>query len=364
MIFRRPNPPTFFPAWACVGVVAAMCGIAIADQVVVGGIDHSRCKILGVENGKLRFRTAEGTRREAWIEDVDLIIVDRGGAYSDLNQAERFLFKGEPERAIARYRRTLRMVDEFWPDLIAARLLIAYDAAGRFEDAVESFIRVVQGSWTGSPVAARLVPQSIPSKRDGKVTRSLERIVGRLRQGTPLDDAQTALLRLLRYDILRNTSSRDHRLAAKTVALTPIPEAARSERTYTILLAALTETLQAEPSETAVATLNAAIQDCPEFTLPGFLLLKGRTLLRTAATRNDLVRAAWPFLRVAIHFEGHPLTPEALYDGAVAVERLDREDKAIELLTECLEHGHVTQETAKLATIALRRLQSAKTETG
>ena len=358
MTFLKTQALTLAPV--CLALVAflAMPGEAQADQVVVGGIDHAGAKIIALEGGKLTFRSREGMLRDAWIDEVDLIFVDRGGAFDDFNQAERFLAAGKPDRAIARYRRTLRLLDEFWPDLVAARLLIAYDAAGRFEDAVQTFIRVISGAGTGTPTASRLLPNAIPLKRNGKVTRSLERILNQLRGSAILDDAQQTLFLLLRYEILRVTKSKGAGSAAAVAARTPIPEAVRSDRVYAILLSALHETLRDGADPGAMESLDTAIRACPGSALPGFLLLKGRTMLREAATREEIIRAAWPLLRVVIHFGNDPITPEALYESAVAAERINRSNKAVQLLTECLVHPRVTEETTKLATVAMKRLQS------
>ena len=93
--------------------------------------------------------------------------------------------------------------------------------------------------------------------------------------------------------------------------------------------------------------------------LPDFLLLKGETLLRTASTRDDLIRAAWPFLRAAIHFRDSPQAPEGLYGAALVLERVGRTDKAVDLLAECLAHKRISEQVRTMAEAARVRMRSA-----
>ncbi|MCH6555417.1 MAG: hypothetical protein IH797_02250, partial [Chloroflexi bacterium] len=58
---------------------------------------------------------------------------DRGGIFDDFNEAERLVADNQPARAIVRYRRTLRLGQDFWSDLIAARLVLACDAANQID---------------------------------------------------------------------------------------------------------------------------------------------------------------------------------------------------------------------------------------
>jgi TolA-binding protein len=105
------------------------------------------------------------------------------------------------------------------------------------------------------------------------------------------------------------------------------------------------------------------MRDCPERSLPGFLILKGRLLLRTATLREDTIRAAWCFMRVVIHLPDDPLVPEALVEAAGALRRLERADQAASLLNECLAHARIGDEARKQAEAMLaevRRNPSAK----
>lgn len=328
-----------------------------ADQIVAGGINHAGARILGLEQGRLQFRDATGLVHQAWLSDVSMIVVDRGGIFSDFNQAERFLASNEAERAVVRYRRTMSLAEDFWPDLIAARLAAAYDRTGAIDQCVLQFLRLLKGKRTGPGIAARLLPDSIPAQKDAATARAIESIEGALAR--PVDDASRALLRLLRYEIFRRTGDKRATPMASEVAALTIPEPARSERAYRIQRHAMLA-LSADDGGAAaelLAHLDHAIRDCPDAMLPSFLLLKGDLLARSAATPEERMEAAWPFLRVAIHFPDDPRAAEGLYGAALVVERLGRSDQATELLKECMAHERATDGTRALADAALSRLR-------
>lgn len=330
--------------------------MAQADQIVTQGINHSGAAIVGVDEGRLRFRTADGKLQSAWINDIGLIVVDRGGIFDDFNQAERFLAEDEPVRAILRYRRAWRLSTDFWTDLIAARLVLACDRAKQLDTATLNFIRVLRGTWAGPSAAARLIPREISVTGGRRAKRAIQQLDAALAKDP--GESQRPLLEIVRYEIFRRTGDRRAASAAKRVAALSMPVIARSEQVYGIQLHALRESLKDNIDPAGIGNLDRAIRDCPETVLPGLLLLKGEALLRTASTREDIIRAAWPYLRVAIHFPDDPRAADGLYGAATALDRLGGTAKAIELLEECLGHKRVTTRTRRLAEEARTRLQS------
>jgi tetratricopeptide (TPR) repeat protein len=337
-------------------MVLAAGNPAAADQIVVKGLNYPSAKVLGMDGGRLRFRVGGGRIQEAWIDEVELLVVDRGGAFVDFNQAEQFMAGGEPERAIARYRRMLRLADELWSDVTAARLVRACNAANRLDDATVQFVRVLRGKTTGPPAAARLLPDAIPSARDGKVTRAVEQLDSALALHPP--EPERVLLLALRYEIHRRIG--DERSAeAERLGTTAIPAAARSERVYAIQAHALRETLEQGTTQAALTGLDEAIRDGPESALPALLLLKGRALLSQATSPEEAMRAAWAFLRVAVHFPNDERASEALLGAAASAERYGRQDQAIELLSECVAGSAATPPVRQAAEETLRRLQGA-----
>jgi tetratricopeptide (TPR) repeat protein len=340
-------------------LLAAFCVTAVrADQLVIGGENHVNAKVLGLDKGQVRVRLADGRTQGYWIDQIELIIVDRGGSFDDFNQAERFLSAGEAEKAAVRFERAMRLCGEFWPEICAARLATAYDRAGQIDKAAMSFIRVARGREAGPQAAARLIPRNIPAKRDAKFTRALDRLDSALEHDP--GESLRVLFECLRYDLLRQTHDERAARSAGKIALTPVPDPVRSEQVYACVHTALQESMESEISPGILAALDRAIQDCPEGSLADFLLLKGEALLRTAVVRDDWIRASWPFLRVAAHKPGDVRAADGLWGGARALEKLGRPDQAVRLLEECVAHPQVRSPTRRSAEEALARLHKAK----
>lgn len=338
-------------------LVVSTLRVAHADQVVTTSENHVGARVIVFEDGQLRFRTADGQLNTVWPNQLSLVIIDRGGAFDDFNQAERFVASGEPERAIVRYRRALGLSEGFWSDLINARTLLACDAAGQLDRATTKFIDVLEGRWAGPAAAARLLPTSIPNHREGKVVRALERLDSALRKAP--EDEERALLELLRYEILRQSGDSRALRAAERVATLSIPPAARSELVFSILLDGMGKALDRSVSDESLSALDSAIRDCPESILPSFLLLKGRVQLGLASNREEAIRAAWAFMRVAIHYRDDPRAADGLYGAALSLDRIGRTDKAVELLEECLGCGRLTIQTRQSARELLQRLRTS-----
>jgi len=346
--------------WMFVGFASA--GAGQADQVVSGEHNYPGAKITGFAQGKVAFRTADGQLRSLWISDVDMIIVERGGIFDDFNQGERFAAAGEPDRAIIRYRRTLRLSETFWSDLIASRLLVACDRADRLDQATLNFIRVVRGEWSGPETAVRLIPKKIPATPTPEAMRAIEHLEAAIAARPP--EEQRLPLELARFEILSRVGDDRTLEAARAVASMRIPEPQRCERVYAIQLSSLIKLGEDQFGAEEYEILDRAIEDCPQALLPSFLLFRGRMLLSKAESRDDIIRATWPFMRVVAHMPDDPRAADGLYETAVALEHIGREDKAIDLLTECLAHEKVSEETRQKAENELARLRTASATSG
>lgn len=327
---------------------------ARADQLTVNGHHHAGARVVGVNGGKVEFRTTEGEMRQADFARVDILLVERGDSFADFNQAERYASEGEWGNALLRYKRAARLCEGFWSDIVAARMLRAADRAKRFDETAASFLRVVRAEAAGPLVALDLFPTNLPTFRDAATMRALRQ----------LDEAvaakpgpeQRLAIDLLGYEMLR--SLRDPIALQVGVRLTEIeiPSTMRVDRVYASVLSALEQRLSDSATPDALGALNRALTDCPADALADFLLLKGRTLLRNAKIREDFIRASWPFLRVVAHMPDDPRAAEGLLGAAKCLEGIRRKDKATELLRECLAHNAISSATTKLAKAELERL--------
>lgn len=324
------------------GLFAIPQPTARADQVIINGVNHTNAKIVGLNQGRLLCRLADGRTVTPWVDEVQLILVDRGGVFDDFNQAEQFMYAGDAPKAAARYERVLRLTQEFWPDLIACRLTVAHNRAMQIDRSAQNLVRILNSDFAGLAIAARLFPANIPEKRDGRVTRTLDFLAEESRKLG--EDDRRVLLDVLRYEILAKSDPNAARPLARGVAETPVPAPARTERVYGVILQAMKDLFAATPTSLALSTLDRAIRDCPDRSLPGFLLLKGQVLLHSATTRAQLIHAAWSFMRVPIHMPNDDLAPKALLEAAIVLHKLEKVQEAKALLVECYNHPKASPE--------------------
>ncbi|MHC5111170.1 MAG: tetratricopeptide repeat protein [Planctomycetota bacterium] len=340
-----------------VAMTAGVCA-SRADQVVVRGKNYPAAKIRELNNGRLTFRKASGQEQAPWVVDIDRITVDRDGPFQDFNEAERYREKNEIDLALERYRRTQRMVSSYWPELIDARILQTLNATGRTRDSVRAFTKVVRGQFTGPALGARMFPTNLPDK----MTKPLNEAI--LDLNTEISKTQNpqhrSLLMILKYELLRHVNDRRAVDMVNTVARLSIDSRARTTRVYQIILHAQQALLDKEKSPETLAALDTAIKHCPKGMLASFLMLKSETLLATASTDDELIRASWPLMRIAIHMPNDPLAGEGLYRTGLILERLGRSQKAISLIEESLALGNLSDETRTAAGAVLERLQKGK----
>lgn len=356
-----PASPAFSPCVLRSLLVGALVGLAgspvEADHLVIQKRAFPAAKVLSLTDGRLHFRTSEGATQSVRLDELDLLIVDREGAFADFNQAERFLADGEPRQAVARYRRAQRLRDDFWAELISARLAIAADRAGMLTDAVQGFIRALRAAPIGPTGATFLLPGNLPNGWDAESARAVEQLDGALALNPP--ELERIPLEFLRYEILRHAGSSRARAVVGPVARVAIPPACASPRMFRIQLSALDESFAQGADAELLASVDRAIRDAPPSLVAGFLLIKGKSLLAQAATRQDVIRATWPLLRIVIHLHDDAAAPEAMVQTGIALDRLHRADKARESYTEAIAHPKITDEIRRLAEERLRRIESA-----
>lgn len=339
MIYRRgiaDRAPVWPAMGACACVAFAVASAAHGDQLVVRKTSFPGIKIVAFTQGKLHYRGPGGDLRRAELGDVDLIVAERGESFSDFNQAERHFAEGEWENAIVRYRRTLRLSSDFWTDVITARLVIACRKAGRHDEAVPYFIQLMRAPAQGPEVAAGLFPFVAGKLREEPFARALAQLDSAVQEVS--DPSAGALLALARFDLLRAQGDPRAAAAARVVAALDLPQPLRLDGLFGLVFHALTDVLSSDSGAAALEHLDRAIRDGPRSSLPDFLLLKGRTLMKAAQSSEDVMRASWPFLRIVAHLPSDPRAAEALYETALAMDRLNRRDKALELVHECLAH--------------------------
>ncbi len=334
---------------------AMMAAAAAADQLTVSGKNYANARIITLEAGRVEFRAGDGALLTAWLDEVDSLQVDRGGAFADINEAERLVAKGEIDNALVRYRRAARISEGFWGDLTDARILRACSRPEHIDQAALAFVKVARGKTTGAGPAVRLTPRRLPETRDPKVSAAIDTLENALIRD-PAEDQRTAC-ELFRFGILHGIGDARGDSAAQTVLSRPLPLSAKGDRAYALILDALKRATSSGANAKELASLDDFIRDCPASLLAEGLLLKGEILLQSASNPEEIIRASWPFLRVALQMSDDPRAADGFYGASIALERVGRVDKCIELLRECVAHRRVTAGTRKRAEVALARLQ-------
>ncbi len=307
-------------------------------------------------NGQVEFRSAAGQPHSVAIDSIKQFVLADTRRFADFNEAERLIAGGNPAAAILRYNRARRGLEGFWKDVASSRLIAACDRAGRFEEAVRHFISTVRSQAIGLAVASRLMPIGIPTKRNSQAIRAIEQLDAaiKIRPGPE----PTALMVLLRFDIIRQTGDRRLEQAAKRVAALSLPPDLRNERFYKLIYLALTQPVIANNTDRLIGYVDRAILECPASVLPDFLLLKGKTLMGIAKSPDDIIRASWPFMRVAIHMPNDARAAEGLFETARVMEKLNRPTKALELYRECADHPQVAAKLKLQAQAEIARLST------
>lgn len=316
-------------------------GWAAADQVDVAGKTYPRGRLLGIEGGTLKFRLESSEILSIDFDELQRVHVDPGEEFADFNAAEEFVAGGEPEKSIVRYERQLRTAEGFWADLIKVRLVRACDLAGQIDKAVHYFCRVLDDDLTGAAVAARIMPDRVPGEMTmaaRHAVEQLERATGRRSQ-----DARKVLTLVLKYDVLRRAGDARADVIAPIVADLVIPGEVFTPRVGRIFLSAI-ETLAARgDAASALAGIDRAMSTVSDAAAPDLLLMKGRVLAGDGASRENLIRAGWAFMRVVIHYAKDARAAEALVEAAEIHRRLGRTEQAQSLSQECLRRGELPE---------------------
>ena len=342
----------------CLLVGGALIAVTNADDVTIGDRVLRQARIVDMRDGQLVFHEANGQIGTAFPDEIGMVHVDRGGLFHDLNQAERYLAESQAGRAVVRYRRALRLSDGFWKDWIVARLILATDRADQLDQAALNFVRLLRSKSGGPAACARLYPDSIPDKPDSRVARAIDELDAARREA--VEPAERGVIRLLTYHILHNSGHHRANPEAAGVAMMPIPESIGTEASYGIQLAALRRAISGGATPELMAGLDRALRGAPRSLLPQLLLLKGTSLEKAAADRDELIKATWPFLRVVIHFPRRSEAAEALLHTAELLDRLGNRDESAEILRECIAHDAVSDEWRLAAQERLSRLESSE----
>lgn len=139
----------------CLGLGAS----TLADSIVLKGVEIGSIKITNIKNGKIELLTPNGniTRDLADIERLDLT------AYPNLAKADdAYKAKQYPQAADLLEGAVEGIREEFLKNFVEAKLVHFMDRAGRYEQAMKLYVKVLDRDKT--PYIEALLPTNVPTE--------------------------------------------------------------------------------------------------------------------------------------------------------------------------------------------------------
>jgi tetratricopeptide (TPR) repeat protein len=344
---RRQVLASGLVVWAMV-----VAGVAAGDQVHMaeGQQSYMYVTVTGLSEGMLEFRSrSHGNVVRKPLRQIKLIQLDD---VPDFNRGEGEFSRGRYSEAIEQFELARRRVRSGWlADLIDVRLLEAYEAAGRFDRAVATFVQLLPR--VPSEAASRRPKRA--GQRGSQYNRLALEQVERALERTKAPNLVREL-KLLKLEILyaEQDASADE-LAAELGAEHLRTAGGRRGRGPTALRS-IERLVSHGQYERALRAISSAIGSAGDEQLDGLLLLRARCQLAMARTAEQMKVAALTAMRVVIHFPDSPLVGEALFLVGLVHERLGISDQAVELYGQCRARPEVNGATATRAAEAVARL--------
>jgi hypothetical protein len=307
--------------------VAALLVLAVpatADEVVLmGGLSYDDATVVGITNGELEFRTAQGRTTTRPLGDIERLMLTGQRAFND---AEESFATNDYLAAIEGYQRTVRGGSPDWLKNYAGRkLMAAATAAGQFDAAVIGYAAVAEQA----PDDALLLKPDVPD-RPGQLQAGDAALAAALDRRP--DDATRRALLSLRLELLRGLGD-DAALATVLDELSSLSGGlgadtpAQRRQLADLRLGQANLAIDRGNADEAAQLIDEASslfvepQQAAEA-----LFLRGRA--KEAAAGEDaqkLKDAALDYMRVVAHYknlEGKPKVAASLLRAAAILDRL------------------------------------------
>jgi len=300
-------------------------------------------QVVDVRGGDVVF-TVRGRELAKPIARLAMLKMDE---VPQLERAEAAFAKQQYRQAATLFEQARRRSNKTWvKTLVDRRLLSTYDRAGRFDEAVEAYVGLLDSLGAD---AADLAPANLPDKGSQFYPKALRTIDAAIRKSAD-DDAAVKALKTLKLRILEKqedprAAELARELAGGAAQANGGPPAVAAE--LVLIRGLLKDGKFAE----VVAKADELIPDADAKLLPALLLAKGRAQAAMAGGEDQteaLLAAGLTLMRVAIHFPRTPEAPEALAAAAEVHERLQRPAQARRLYEEAAGHPKAS-ETLKRA---------------
>jgi len=319
---------------ATILAVAALGGAAGADELVIGGLARTGCKVLDVKDCTVLFRLSSGRIVSHPVGRITSATIEGEPAF---NRAEKLLNAKNWAEAIKAYdraeKRSSRVQSRPWlKKLLQYRRLKALDAAAIIDRAVEDWLSIMErnkGSAKTLNNALDLRPTSL-AKRGSEGNRKAIALL-EARRSRVKNQRYLRAVRQLLMDLYQK-EGRDKDAAAVAAKLAAVvndglgpkngPKSVRPPgRQMLGELRAAEILIKQGQAGKALAQIRANLSRYRPGELPAALVLAGRAQMSLAAeargqeSRKLLIGAGLDFMRVVAFYPASAQAAEALYQA-------------------------------------------------
>ncbi|MBN1491916.1 MAG: hypothetical protein JXA69_18535 [Phycisphaerae bacterium] len=319
---------------ASVGIVLGVAvAPAAADEIrTTSQARYAAVRIEDVAEGKLFFRDVQGRVVNRPLADVAELTIT---GWEPFNRAEAALAQKQYRQAMRDYQALLDETEPAGPgagrpkhrrELVLARLLVACDAEGRFDRAVDCFIMLCN-SW--GEAAAPLVPRNVPSDQSSFHVIAVNNLNAAL--ATSGERASAAPLRRLHATLTGQPTTQPTAETRQSET-----DAERLSQRLTERLDRITKWFEAGRLDEAEASVRTGLRgEAIEHHAVLYYWL-GRCQEAGAKTNEAMLNAALAYMRVAIHYPDNRHAAECLYRTAMLHKQAGLPARIAPLLREAL----------------------------
>lgn len=340
------------------GVLAAFLAVAATRADVVGLAGRPPAidvKIMTFRGGRIEYRISSGREVAAAVEEIDYLQITNWPLF---NLAEKQQSDGHVRQAVANYERLLRQTQAPAQgeldrrQLVRCRLLKALDKQGQFDRTVEVYLEILDQE---PDLVERLRPSNLPvagSTFLQAAAASLDAFINR--HG---DDEVVRFLRRWRQTWPTTTTrpASGNGATASQPAGTVSPEVIRR-------LGEVQQLISRGQFDEALKRVDAILRTS-DVAIAELFFWQGKALLGraggsgTVEAEVDRKRAGLAFMRVVIHFPGHALAPQSLYEAGAICRQSGKSEQAARLWSELVRSYPAADEWVGRASQELERMR-------
>ncbi|HPD30911.1 MAG TPA: hypothetical protein PLL20_13010 [Phycisphaerae bacterium] len=340
------------------GVLFAFLALAPTRADIVGLAGRPPAvdvKITTFRGGQIGYRISSGREAAAAIEEIDYLQITNWPLF---NLAEKQQSDGHIRQAAANYGRLLRQTQAPAQgeldrrQLVRCRLLKALDKQGQFDRTVEVYLEILDQE---PDLVERLRPSNLPAAGSTFLQAAADSVAEFInRHG---DDEAARFLRRWRETWPTTTTgpASGNGATASQPAGAVGAEAARQ-------LEEVRHLISSGQFDEALKRIDAILKS-PDGAVAELFFWQGKAMLgraggnETADAEVDRKRAGLAFMRVVIHFPGHALAPESLYEAGAICRQSGKPEQAARLWSELVRSYPAADEWVGRASQELERMK-------